>query len=144
NDNAKRYPERLLADHLKSPGWCLYNQGKNGQTSSAFITAGGLSNAYNMRPDLLTIQLGEQNDPVVKLLNDCFDNVKDHQFLQASSCAAQILGNSNLWDNMKKNYTTILQQTKIMQFSRPKLVVAVVNYPNPFPQALDVVSPYAS
>jgi hypothetical protein len=144
NDDSKRYPEQLVNDHIKTPGWCLYNQGKNGQTSSAFITDGGLSNAYNMRPDLLTIQLGEQNDPVVKLLNDCFDNVKDHQFLQASSCAAQILGNSNLWDNMKKNYTTILQQTKIMQFSRPKLVVAVVNYPNPFPQALDVVSPYAS
>src|SRR5262245_17688422 len=41
NDDFKRYPEKLLEDHLKSPGWCVYNQGKNGQTSSDFITGGG-------------------------------------------------------------------------------------------------------
>ena len=80
NDDAKRYPEKLLEDHLKSPGWCLYNQGKNGQTSSAYISGGGLSNAYNMRPDLLTIQLGEQNTPIVNLITSCFDKVKDHDF----------------------------------------------------------------
>src|SRR6476661_957214 len=78
NDNSKRYPEQLVSDHIKSPGWCLFNQGKNGQTSSAFITGGGLANAYNMRPDLLTIQLGEQNDPMAKVITDCFDKVKDH------------------------------------------------------------------
>jgi len=144
NDDSSRYPDKLLADHLVEPGWCLYNQGKDGHTSSDFITGGGLSNAYNMRPDLLTIQLGEQNDPVKNLLGDCFDKVKDHQFLDASSCAAQILANTSLWDNMKKNYTTILQQTRIMQMQRPKLVVAVVNYPNPFPQAIDVVSKFTS
>ena len=91
NDDSKRYPERLLEDHLVSPGWCLYNQAENGQTSSKFITDGGLSNAYNRRPDLITIQLGEQNNPALKLVNDCFDKVKDHQFLDATSCAAQIL-----------------------------------------------------
>jgi hypothetical protein len=142
NDDSARYAEKLFEDHLVSPGWCLYNQGKNEQTSSKFITEGGLANAYNMRPDLLTIQLGEQNDPLVKILNDCFDNVKDHQFAQASSCAAQILANASLWDDLKKNYTTILQQTRIMAMQRPRVVVAVVNYPNPFPQPLDVVSPY--
>jgi len=144
NDNSSRYPEQLLEDHLNEPGWCLYNQGKDGETSSAFITGGGLAKAYNMRPDLLTIQLGEQNDPALKLVGECFDKVKDHQFLDASACGAQILANVSLWDNMKKNYTTILQQTRIMQMQRPKLVVAVVNYPNPYPQALDVVSPYTS
>jgi hypothetical protein len=144
SDDSKRYPEQLVEDHIKTPGWCLYNQGKDGQTSSSYITDGGLAKAYNMRPDLLTIQLGEQNDPVKNLLDDCFDKVKDHQFLDASSCAAQILANSSLWDNMKKNYTTILQQTRIMQMQRPKLVVAVVNYPNPYPQSLDVIGPYIS
>src|SRR5690349_4683486 len=53
NNDAKRYPDQLLADHLKSPGWCLFNQGKNGQSSSSYISGGGMSNAYNMRPDLL-------------------------------------------------------------------------------------------
>jgi hypothetical protein len=144
NDDASRYPEQLVEDHIKTPGWCLYNQGEDGQTSAEFLTDGGLSNAYNMRPDLLTIQLGEQNDPLVRILGDCFDNVKDHQFLQASACASIILGNASLWDNMKKNYTTILQQTRIMTFQRPKLVIAVVNYPNPYAQALDVVGPYTA
>lgn len=143
NDNAQRYPERLLEDHLKAPGWCLYNQAKNGQTSKTFIDDGGLAGAYNKRPDLITIQLGEQNDPALKLVNDCFDKVKDHQFLDATSCASQILANVSLWDNIKKNYTTILQMTRIMQSQRPKLVVAVVNYPNPYPQALDVPSKYS-
>src|SRR4051812_14945978 len=35
SDDSKRYPEQLVNDHIKTPGWCLYNQGKNGQTSSA-------------------------------------------------------------------------------------------------------------
>src|SRR6476659_8711393 len=100
NDDASRYPEKLLADHLKSPGWCLFNQGKNGQTSSSFISGGGLSSAYNMRPDLLTIQLGEQNSPMVDTITSCFDKIKDHDFSGANSCAANVLGNSSLWTNI--------------------------------------------
>src|SRR5438876_8096678 len=38
NDDTKRYPEQLLNDHIKSPGWCLYNQAKNSQTSSSYIS----------------------------------------------------------------------------------------------------------
>jgi lysophospholipase L1-like esterase len=138
NDDSKRYPERLLEDHLKSPGWCVYNQGKNGQTSASYISAGGLASAYTMRPDLLTIQLGEQNDTIVKLIKDCFDKVKDHDFSEANACAAQILANQSLFDSLRSNYTTILQQTRIMAAQRPQLVIAVVNYPNPYPQAADV------
>jgi hypothetical protein len=138
NDNAKRYPEQLLADHIKAPGWCLFNQGKNGQTSSAFITGTGLSSAYNMRPDFLTIQLGEQNSTIVNLIKDCFDKVKDHDFTGASACASAILANQSLFDSLRNNYITILQMTRTMAAQRPQLVVAVVNYPNPYPQALDV------
>ena len=139
NDDSKRYPEQLNKDHLISPGWCVYNQGKNGQTSSAFITGGGMANMYNMRPDLLTLQLGEQNDTIVNLVKDCFDKVKDHDFTGANTCAAQILGNQSLFDNLRNNYTTILQTTRIMMSQRPQLVVAVVNYPNMYPQSTDVV-----
>src|SRR5436305_3508591 len=60
NNDAKRYPDQLLADHLKSPGWCLFNQAKNGQSSSSYISGGGMSNAYNMQHDLLQIQRGHQ------------------------------------------------------------------------------------
>jgi hypothetical protein len=135
NDNSKRYPEQLVNDHIKSPGWCVYNQGKNSQTSSSYISGGGLSSAYNMRPDFLTLQLGEQNSTIVNLVKDCFDKVKDHNFTGASTCASTILGNSSLWSDLKNNYTTILQQTRIMMSQRPQLVVAIVNYPNPYPHA---------
>jgi hypothetical protein len=143
NDDAKRYPEQLLEDHLISPGWCLYNQGKNGQTSSSYITGGGLASAYNMRPDLLTIQLGEQNATIVNLIKDCFDKIKDHDFSGGNACAAQILANSSLWTNLKNNYTTILSYTKIMASQRPGLVIAIVNYPNPYPQGDDVLDEIA-
>lgn len=143
NDNSKRYPEKLLADHIKAPGWCLFNQGKNGQTSSSYITGGGLAGAYNMRPDLLTIQLGEQNATIVNLITSCFDKVKDHDFAEAAACVSQILANQTLFDNLRNNYTTILQYTRIMASQRPHLVIAVVNYPNPYPQATDVIDEIA-
>ena len=49
-----------------------------------------------MRPDLLTIQLGEQNTTIVNLITSCFDKVKDHDFSGATACAAQILGNASV------------------------------------------------
>jgi hypothetical protein len=139
NDNESRYPEQLLADHLVAPGWCLYNQGKNGQTSSSFISGGGMASAYNMRPDLHTIQLGEQNSTVVNAIKSCFDKVKDHDFAGAMACAAAIEANSSVWTSMTSNYTSLLATDKIMASQRPGLVVAVVGYPNPYPRAGDVV-----
>jgi hypothetical protein len=139
NDDSKRYPEQLLEDHLISPGWCVYNQGTNGETSSDFITGGGLAKAYNQRPDLYTIQLGEQNTPMVDTITKCFDKIKDHDFSGGNSCASNVLSNQSLWTDLTKNYTTILSMTKIMASQRPGLVIAVVNYPNPYPQANDVI-----
>ena len=52
-----------------------------------------------------------------------------------NSCIQQILGNSSLWTNLRSNYTTILQQTRVMASQRPGLVIAVINYPNPYPSA---------
>jgi hypothetical protein len=94
-----------------------------------------MSNAYNMRPDLLTIQLGEQNSTISDLINSCFDKVKSHDFTGVSTCASTILGNSSLWSSLTNNFTTLLQTTRIMQSQRPNLVVAVLNYPNPYPHA---------
>ena len=140
NDDNKRYPEKLLADHLISPGWAVYNQAKKGQTSSSYLSGGGLASAYNMRPDLLTIQLGQQNSQIVNLIDSCFKKVKDHDFTGANVCAATILANSSLWTSLQSNYTTILQYARIMASQRPNLVVAVVNYPNPYPSALSATA----
>jgi hypothetical protein len=135
NDDASRYPEKLTKDHLGDPGWCVFNQGANEQTSLKFINEGGLANAYNKRPDLITIQLGEENTPIVDLIKSCFDKVKDHDFSGAISCAANVNANQTAFDDLKKNFTTILQMTRIMQSQRPQLVTAVVDYANPYPQA---------
>lgn len=139
NDNAKRFPEQLLEDHLVSPGWCLYNQGKNGVTTATYISSGPMSQAYNMRPDLHTITLGEQNKPAVDLIDSCFSKVKDHDFAGATACATAVVANTSLWSGMKGNYTTLLSTDKIMAAQRPGLVVAVTGYANPYPRAEDVV-----
>ena len=138
DDNTKRFPEQLLEDHLGTPGWCLYNQGKNGVTSATYISGGSMSSAYNMRPELHTITLGEQNKPAVDLIDSCFSKVKDHEFAAATACASAVLGNTSLWSTMRNNYTTLLATEKAMAAQRPGLVVAVTNYPNPYPRAEDV------
>ena len=138
DDNTKRFPEQLLEDHLGTPGWCLYNQGKNGVTSATYISGGSMSSAYNMRPELHTITLGEQNKPAVDLIDSCFSKVKDHEFAAATACAGAVLGNTSLWSTMRNNYTTLLATEKAMAAQRPGLVVAVTNYPNPYPRAEDV------
>ena len=143
DDNPKRYPEQLLEDHLVSPGWCLYNQAKSGTTSSSFISGGGMASAYNSRPDLHTIQLGEQNSTIVNAITSCFDKVKDHDFAGAAACAVAIEGNTSLWTAVTNNYTSLLQTERVMASQRPGLVVAVVNYPNPYPRAADVVDEIA-
>lgn len=134
NDDDARYPEQLRGDHLGDPGWCVFNQGTNGQTSKEFIDDGGLANAYNKRPDLITIQLGEQNTPIVDLIDSCFKKIKDHDFSGAIGCSSAVLANQTAYDDLKKHYTTILQMTRIMAAQRPQLVTAVVGYPNPYPQ----------
>jgi hypothetical protein len=49
-----------------------------------------------------------------------------------------VLGNAVVVDQPTNNLTTILQQYRVILAGRPKLVVAVTGYPNPFPKALDV------
>jgi hypothetical protein len=88
-----------------------------------------------MRPDLLTLQLGLQNTTIVNLVTSCFDKIKDHDFSGGNTCAQQVLNNQSLFDNLKNNFTTIFQQTRIMASQRPALVIALINYANPYPQA---------
>ncbi len=140
DDDADRYPEQLRGDHLGDPGWCVYNQAEDGQTSKEFIDEGGLAKAYNMRPDLITIQLGEQNSPIVDLIDSCFKKIRDHDFSGAIGCASAVLANQTAFDDLKKHYTTILQMTRVMASQRPQLVTAVVGYPNPYPQVNAVLT----
>ena len=140
----ERFPNHLLDDHLSKWGpWCNYDIAVNETTSGTYITGGQLAQTWNLRPDLITLTVGEENTTIVNLVTDCFDKVKDHDFAGASSCAAAILGNSSLWSNLNLNLTTIQQQYRVIMAGRPKLMVAITGYPNPYPKSLDAASKIA-
>ncbi len=134
----ERFPNHLLEDHLKKWGpWCNYDIAQNGTTSSQEISQGQLAQTWNLRPDLISLTVGEQNTQIVNLVSSCFDNVKDHEFAQALTCASIILGNTTLWTNLTNNLTTLQQQYRVLMAGKPKLMVAVTGYPNPYPKTLD-------
>src|SRR5262249_9935747 len=125
DDANQRYPDHLWNDHLKKWGaWCEYDLAQSGTTSSTYITGGQLAQTWNMRPDLITLTVGEQNTTIVNLITSCFDDVKSHDFAGAASCAGAILGNSSLYANLTSNLTTTFQQYRVIMAGRPKLVVA--------------------
>lgn len=134
----ERLPSHLLTDHLKKWGpWCVYNLAKNETTSNTYITGGQLAQSWNLRPDLITVTLGEENTTIIDLVTSCFDKVKDHDFAGATACGAAILANQSLFTSLTNNLTTILQQYRVLMAGRPKLVVAITGYPNPYPNAID-------
>lgn len=140
-EESERFPNQLLEDKLKKWGpWCVYVTAENEATSSQYISGGNqqLSQTWNLRPDLITLTVGGENNPIINLITECFDNVKDHDFAEASACASAVIGNTAAWNQLTNNLTTILQQYRIILAGRPKLVVAVTGYPNPFPKAIDV------
>jgi hypothetical protein len=135
---SERFPERLVVDHLKTYGpWCVSDIAEKGTTSSNEISGGQLAKTWNLRPDLITLTVGEQNSTIVNLITSCFEKVRDHDFAGAAACAATILGNSTLWNNLNLNLTTTMQQYRILMAGKPKLMVAVTGYPNPYPKSLD-------
>lgn len=136
--SSETYPAHLIADHMAKYGYCVYNIAQNGTTSSTLISGGQLATTWNRQPDFITLTVGEQNTPIVNEITQCFDNVKSHDFASALSCASSVLANTSAFTDLGKNLTTTLQQYKMILAGRPKLMVAVVGYPNPFPQANDV------
>jgi hypothetical protein len=137
DDSGQRYPDHLYNDHLKKWGaWCEYDIAQNGTTSSTYISGGQLAQTWNYRPDLITLTVGEQNSSIVDLVSSCFDKVKSHDFTGASACAGAIVGNTSLFSSLSSNLTTTLQQYRVIMAGRPKLVVAVTGYPNPYPHSL--------
>jgi hypothetical protein len=141
----ERFPSQLLNDHLlPSPGpWCVYNTAANETTSMGYIRGSQLATAWNMRPDLITLTIGGEDAQIIKLITECFDKVKDHDFTEANVCAALVLGNPTHWTNLKNNLTFILQQYRMIMAGRPNLVVAVTGYPNPYPKALTATAKIA-
>ena len=140
----ERYPNHMLDDHLATYGYCLFNTAKNETTSSTFITGGQLATTWNLRPDFITLTVGGENSSIVDLITKCFDKVKDHDFSGANSCAAQVYANETAYTNLYNNLITILQQYKMIMAGRPRLIVAVTGYPNPYPRASEVLDEIAA
>lgn len=140
-EESERYPNQLMEKYLKKWGaWCEYDIAKDETTSATYITGGQLAQTWNYRPDLITLNVGEQNPTIKDLVGSCFDKIKSHDFAGGQACAAAILGNTTLWSNLTSNLTTAQQQYRVIMAGRPKLVVAVLGYPNPYPKTLDATA----
>lgn len=153
NDMNKAYPQQLLKDtdnggKLDSNGpWCLYNTSKDPTDTEKFVSEkhyqGTLSQqaaAWEREPRLITLTLGRQNSTIIDHVDKCFKNVKDHDFLDANTCALKVLAVPTHWDELKKDLAGILNTFIIQQDGSPQLIVAVTGYFNPFPKATDVAT----
>jgi hypothetical protein len=138
--SSQTYPSHLLSDHLAKYGYCIFNTAQNGTTSSTYISGGQLATTWNRAPDFITLSVGEQDSSIIDAITSCFDDVKSHDFTSALTCASTIQGNTSAFTTLNGNLTTIMQQYKMIMAGRPSLVVAIVGYPNPFPQASDVTT----
>jgi hypothetical protein len=116
-------------------GWCVYDIAQNGTTSSGYNSGGQLATTWQRQPDFITLSVGEQNSTIVNLVNQCFNNVKSHDFASATSCATQISANAQLFTNLTNDLNSTLQQYRMIMAGRPGLVVAVLGFPDPYPQA---------
>jgi len=147
----QRYSYHLLFDHLKGntakPGpWCLRSTAASGATTLTYYNGGQLANTWNYAPDLITLSIGEENDSIKDIIGDCFKDYRDppHDFSGAQSCEQQILNNSGAWTTLTNQLITILQQYAMIMSGRPKLIIAVTGYPDPYPQSSDVQSKITS
>lgn len=145
--DSTRYSEQLVNEHAKpspAPGpWCLFNTAEDPTTSEDYFKKGNPSQqaiAWDLRPDLITLTLGRQNTTIVDQIDKCFKNVKDHDFLEANTCALLVLNVPTHWTDLQKHLAEILNTYKIQMAGNPGLVVAVTGYFNPYPQATDVAT----
>lgn len=146
-----RYPDVLLKKlQEKHPGpWCEFNtmdEATSGSdmtvTSQEYMTSGNptqQSMAHELRPHLITLTLGRDNNGILDHVDRCMTNVRDHDFLQANTCALFVLNNPLHWETLTKELSTILERYRTQQTGNPDLVVAVTGYFNPYPSALEVV-----
>jgi len=151
NPSTERYSTQLLEEHLKKqqptnvwPGpWCEYNTSKDKATSDAYQHEGSptqQSEAWNKRPTLITLTLGRQNSTIIDHVEKCYKNVKDHDFLDANTCALAILANTQAFETLRNDLAVILNDYKVQQDGNPNLVVAVTGYFNPFNSATNVAT----
>jgi hypothetical protein len=146
-----RYSTQLLKEHLQTqspevwPGpWCEYNTSEDKTTSDDYQHKGDptqQSVAWNKTPRLITLEVGRQNSTIVDHVDKCLQNIKDHDFLDANTCALAVLANQQVFDDLRDDLSVILNDYKIQQDRvDPHLIIAVVGYFNPYNTATDVAT----
>lgn len=151
NPAAERYSTQLLEEHLKTQDpvvwpdpWCEYNTGKDKATSEKYQHDGDptqQSEAWNKKPKLITLTVGRQNSTIIDHVEKCYKNIKDHDFLEANTCALAVLANQPAFDTLRNDLAEILNAYKVQRDRvDPHLVVAVTGYLNPFNSGTDVAT----
>lgn len=145
-DKANQYPDKLVTK-LDGDGFpfCLHNIAHGPTTTDSYVTDtsdGGpqQANLHDLRPRLVTIQLGRENEIIKRYVSDCMTLIKNHQFTLANACAAAILAAQPSWKKLNDDLSDILNQTKVLMDGNPQMVVAVMGYYNPYPSATDVAT----
>ena len=142
-----RYSHQLLDEHFRDPTWhgpwCEYNTSKDPTTSDTYREPPAPTQqaiAWDRRPDLISLQVGRQNNVINDHVTKCLQNIKDHDFIEANVCALAVLANQPAFDDLTKDLAAILNTYKVQMSGNPQLIAAIVGYYNPYPAATDVAT----
>jgi hypothetical protein len=125
--------------------YCLFNVSQGSTTTDDYQDEDidgftQQSKAHDLRPRLITLELGRENDSIKNHISTCLDQIKDHLFIQANACALAVLADQGAFEKLTKDLSDILNQYKVQMDGNPRLVIAVLGYFNPYPAATDVVT----
>lgn len=141
-----RYPEELtkLLQEDSFP-FCLHNVSQGETTTDDYQdedTEFGFTQQslmHDLRPRLVTLMLGREQDVIREHISTCMTFIKNHQFIEANACALAVL-TGGPWKKLNDDLSDILNQLKVQMDGNPRMVVAVLGYYNPFPHATSVAT----
>jgi hypothetical protein len=141
-----RFPEKLtkILQDASFP-FCLHNVSQGETTTDDYQdedTEFGFTQqslVHDLRPRLVTLTLGREQDLIREHISTCMTFIKNHQFIEANACALAVL-TGGPWKKLNDDLSDILNQLKVQLDGNPRMVVAVMGYYNPYPRATDVAT----
>ena len=103
--DSDRYSElltKMLVD--KHFPYCLFNTSRQSTTTDDYQDEDRddgftqQSKAWDLRPTLITLQVGRENDSIKEHISTCLDQIKDHRFIEANACALAVLADIGAFD----------------------------------------------
>lgn len=153
SSDSDRYSNQLLEKLKAAPSngpWCLHNTSVDPTSTGDYrdrVDGGGQTQqgqANDLRPRLITLEVGRQNAVIKEHVTTCLSKIKDHDFIEANICALAILNAQPVFDALRDDLTEILNDYKVQMAGNPDLVVAVLGYFNPYPAATSASSDLVS